>query len=95
SPNQGYNFTAKGFYNIKDSTGNALSTDIDLKKSQINIIDRFLSDLFTNISGEATGNLSISGDINAPTLRGNIKLRKAGMKVNYTQVYYTIDSAEI
>lgn len=51
--------------------------------------------MFTNISGEATGNLSISGDINAPTLRGNIKLRKAGMKVNYTQVYYTIDSAEI
>ena len=95
SPNQGYNFTAKGFYNIKDSTGNALSTDIDLKKSQINIIDRFLSDLFTNISEEATGNLSISGDINAPTLKGNIKLRKAGMKVNYTQVYYTIDSAEI
>ncbi|MFW1549772.1 hypothetical protein ACEV73_23525, partial [Vibrio parahaemolyticus] len=47
------------------------------------------------ISGEATGNLSISGDINAPTLKGNIKLRKAGMKVNYTQVYYTIDSAEI
>ncbi|MEL4441861.1 hypothetical protein AAEH88_21880, partial [Shewanella algae] len=67
SPNQGYNFTAKGSYNIKDTTGNALSTDIDLKKSQINIIDRFLSDLFTNISGEATGNLSISGDINAPT----------------------------
>ncbi|MEN9598318.1 MAG: hypothetical protein RL596_629 [Bacteroidota bacterium] len=95
SPNEGYNFTTKGSYNIKDSTGNAFTADINLKKSQISILDRFLSDLFTDIKGEATGNLSIHGDINAPALKGDIKLINAGMKVNYTQVYYTIDSAVI
>jgi hypothetical protein len=55
----------------------------------------FLNSLFTDITGHATGDLKISGDLNAPDLLGKIKLRKAGMKVNYTQVYYTIDSADI
>ena len=95
SPNEGYNFSAQGSYNIKDTTGNSFKTTIDLRKSQIGIVEQFLSSLFTNLSGEATGNLTISGDLNSPNLLGNIKLINGGMKVNYTQVYYTIDSANI
>ncbi len=95
SPNEGYLFSAEGSYNVKDTTGKSFNTNIDLEKTQIGIIQQFLSGLFTNISGEATGKLSISGDLNAPNLIGNIRLRKAGMKVNYTQVYYYIDSAII
>ncbi len=95
STNKGYDLTAKGSYNLKDSTGKSFNTDIQLNETKINIIERFLSDLFTNISGEATGNLSISGDINAPNLLGKLMLKNAGMKVNYTQVYYMIDSAAL
>lgn len=95
SPNEGYNFSAEGSYNVKDTTGNSFTTTIDLKKSQIGIVEQFLSSLFTNLKGEATGNLTISGDLNSPNLKGAIKLTNGGMKVNYTQVYYTIDSALI
>jgi autotransporter translocation and assembly factor TamB len=95
SPNEGYNFSAEGSYNIKDTTGKSFTTTIDLKKSQIGIVEQFLSSLFTNLKGEATGNLTISGDLNSPNLLGTIKLINGGMKVNYTQVYYTIDSATI
>ncbi len=95
SPNEGYQFSAKGKYNIKDSTDQAFSTDIHLDNSKIDILHMFLSNLFSDISGFATGDLRISGDLNAPDLFGQIALRKAGMKVNYTQVYYTIDSADI
>jgi len=39
--------------------------------------------------------LSVSGDPKSPTLLGKVKLLNAGLKVDYTQVYYTIDSANI
>ena len=95
SPNEGYHFSAEGSYNIKDTTGKSFTTDIQLDNSKIDIVHRFLSDLFTDMKGQATGTLKISGDLNAPELRGRIHLHKAGMKVNYTKVYYTIDSADI
>ncbi|MEO8173051.1 MAG: translocation/assembly module TamB domain-containing protein, partial [Sediminibacterium sp.] len=95
SPNDGYHFTANGKYSTKDTTGKSFTTDIQLANSKIDILHKFLSNIFSNISGQATGDLKISGDLNAPDLLGKIKLRKAGMKVNYSQVYYTIDSADI
>ena len=47
------------------------------------------------MKGQAKGKLSISGDPKSPTLLGKVKLINAGLKVDYTQVYYTIDSANI
>lgn len=95
SPNDGYRFSASGNYNVKDTTGKSFKTDIDLANSKIDILHKFLNTLFTDIRGQATGKLTIKGDLNEPDLLGRIKLRNAGMKVNYTQVYYTIDSADI
>ncbi len=95
SPNEGYNFSADGSYNVKDTTGKSFITRIKLNKSKIGIVERFIADLFTGLSGEATGDLTISGDLNAPGLNGTIELKNGGLKVNYTQVYYTIDSALI
>ncbi len=95
SPNEGYHFSAGGSYDIKDTTGKSLSVDLQLDNSKIDILHKFLSNIFTDIKGQATGKLNISGDISAPDLLGRISLRKARMKVNYTQVVYTIDSADI
>ncbi len=95
SPNDGYNFSIAGLYDLKDSIGNPLNIDLKLNNSKIDILHKFLSDLFTDIKGRATGTLTISGDPKAPNLAGRVKLKNAGMKVNYTQVYYTIDSADI
>lgn len=95
SPNPGYHFDAEGSYNLKDTTGNSFTTTIQLDHSQIGIVEQFIGDLFTQLSGEATGKLTISGDINSPALIGDIHLRNAGLKVNYTQVFYSIDSANI
>lgn len=95
SNNEGYQFSAKGSYDLKDSTGQSFTTDIALQNSKIDFLRMFLSDLFSDIKGQASGNLTIKGDLNAPDLLGRIQLKNAGMKVNYTQVYYTIDSADI
>jgi hypothetical protein len=95
SPNDGYKFTARGSYNLQDSTGKSLNTDLQLDNSRVDILNRFLGNIFTGIKGQATGDLNVRGNINSPDLLGKVKLRNASMKVNYTQVSYTIDSAEI
>ncbi len=95
STNESYQLNAKGSYNLKDSIGKPFYTDIQLANTKINILHRFIGDLFSDITGNAKGNLIISGDPNSPDLLGEISLSKGGMKVNYTQVHYFIDSALI
>ncbi len=95
SPNQGFDFSAKGSYNLKDSIGNPLSTDIHLNDTKVGLLNQFLTGIFSDLSGQAKGKLSIGGDPANLTLSGRVKLFNAGLKVDYTQVYYTIDSADI
>ena len=96
SANKDYHFESDGSYKTKDTTGSPLAVNIQLTDStKVEIVQQFLGDIFSNISGKAIGNLSISGDPSAPDLSGKLKLLNAGMKVIYTQVYYHIDSAEI
>ena len=95
SPNPGFDFSAKGAYNLKDSVGNPLRTDISLKDAKVGILNQFLKGIFSELSGQAAGNLFIGGDPANLTLAGRVKLRNGGLKVDYTQVYYTIDSADI
>lgn len=95
SPNKDYDFNANGSYNVKDTTGQSFNTDINLNETKIDIIESLLTGLFSDLSGMAKGRLNISGDLNAPILLGDISLRNAGLKVEFTQVSYTIDSAEL
>jgi hypothetical protein len=95
SENEGYHLKASGSYNVKDSIENPLKTDIILENTKVNILHRFIGDIFSDITGTAKGNLSINGNPNSPDLLGKLSLRKAGLTVNYTKVHYTIDSAEV
>lgn len=95
SPNPDYRFAASGNYNLKDSSGNALFTEIDVSDTKIDFLRYFLSDLFSDMRGKAQGKLIVRGDPSSPDLLGDIRLINAGLKVNYTQVYYTIDTATI
>jgi hypothetical protein len=95
SNNEDYKFKTDGYYNTKDSMGNALYVNTDLSDTKINILERFLGDVFTDVSGKATGKLIVSGNPQKPELSGKIKLKNGGVKVNFTQVYYNIDSATI
>ncbi len=95
SPNEPYNLSIEGFFDTYDSTGSPLSTTLRLKNTRMGFINRFLSAVFSDIDGYATGDLKIIGNMNRPQLLGKIKIRNAGMKVNFTQVYYNIDEADL
>ncbi len=93
SDNEKYNFTAEGVYNIKDSTGSPLYNIFHLNGTKVTLLNEFLDGLFANVTGYATGDLIMKGQLNSPDLLGKVSLKDAGLTVKYTQVRYTIDSA--
>lgn len=94
SDNEKYVFAIDGIYNKSDSSGIPFKTKMELKNTNIALLNQFLSNVFSNISGFATGEISIEGNPKSPDLIGHVKLTNAGITVNYTKVHYTIDSAE-
>ena len=95
SPNEPYNLAIEGLFDTYDTTGAPLATTLRLNNTRIGFINRFLSSVFSDIDGYATGDLKVIGNITRPQLLGKIKIRNAGMKVNFTQVYYNIDEADL
>jgi hypothetical protein len=96
SDNKNFNFDIKGLFAKADSTGNR-EMDIvgNFKNTNINFLSNYLSGIFSDISGFATGNLRITGATNKMKWLGRMQLDKARLKVNYTQVYYNIPTATI
>lgn len=95
SPNKDFNFTAKGSFDLKDSVGLPLNTSIHLVHTRIDFLGEFLKGIFSGLDGYAAGDLTISGSPQSPDLLGKVKLTNGKLKVDYTQVSYKIDSAEI
>ncbi|HEY2727287.1 MAG TPA: translocation/assembly module TamB domain-containing protein, partial [Parafilimonas sp.] len=85
---------ANGSYNTKDSTQNPLETSIALDHAKVGILNSFLGTLFDDITGFATGNLAIHGDLKSMSLTGKVHLDSGALTVKYTKVRYTIPSAD-
>lgn len=95
SPNTDYDFNIKGSYDTKDSTvTNKLNTDIVFNKTRIKPLQKYLKGIFSDVDGIATGTLKVVGN-DSVNLIGNVLVKNAGLLVDYTQVYYIIDSAQI
>ena len=96
STNEGYNFLIDGIFDVKSNSTTPINTTINLKNSKIDLVQKLVGyDVFTNLSGFATGKLNVKGTPSELDLFGNVKLQKASLKVNYTQVKYFIDEANI
>lgn len=94
SENENFNFDIQGLLAKADSTGNReLNIGGDFKNMNVSIISRYLSGIFSDISGQATGNLRVTGFTNKMKWLGRLQLNDAKLKVNYTQVTYSIPQA--
>lgn len=61
----------------------------------IKIIERFVGDLFSEINGYVTGPIQMTGPLDELNFSGKLKLHDGGLKVNFTQCYYTIEDTYI
>jgi len=95
SPNEKYRLAAKGTYNTKDTTGSPMNNEIVLNNTKLTLVKEYLAGIFSDIEGYANGTIHVTGSPSKPVILGSVKLREAGMRVDYTQVYYKIDSAEV
>jgi len=62
---------------------------------EINILDRFLGTLFTDIQGYLTGDVDLQGAFNNLSVTGKGRLRDAGLRVIFTQCFYKIQDTYI
>jgi len=80
--------------NLKDTATN-LQVHSRLTNFQLNLLNRFLSTIFSDINGYVTGNLDFIMENGNKSVTAKARVHDAGFKVNYTQVSYKIDDTEI
>lgn len=68
---------------------------IQAKTYPLNILQRFIGTLFSDIQGYVTGNFDIKGEFDKLSVTGKGRLQNAGLKVNFTQCFYKIEDTEI
>jgi hypothetical protein len=90
--NELYNFTASLAYRATDSSSNQLKGTLNLNHANIHVIEKYLSEIFSGLNGDATGQLNISGTSKSPKLTGSIKLNNATITVNYTRSRYIFEN---
>ena len=62
---------------------------------KIDLLEKYLGGIFTNLTGNASGNLHIVGPASHLLYLGTVNLRNASLKVAYTQCTYKIPTATI
>ncbi|MGN6249273.1 MAG: translocation/assembly module TamB domain-containing protein [Ginsengibacter sp.] len=95
SNNNLYNFSGDFAYRFNDTTTNQLSGSVVLNNSGINILQNYLSTVFSSLNGRATGKLNISGKASAPKLTGSVKLDSTALVIDYTQCHYRLANGSL
>lgn len=96
SDNPQYNFDLEGLFNLLDSTRRQdMDLKINLQHTSIHLLERYMTGIFSRMSGEATGVLQVVGGFNNLKYLGSIELKNGGLLVDYTKCYYKIPGATI
>jgi hypothetical protein len=88
-------FELEGQYNYKDSSEKQLMTSIKGKKINLSLLEPYLSDVFSQLEGEATTDLVISGGPNNRKIIGNAMINNGILKSEFTQVRYFVKQQPI
>jgi autotransporter translocation and assembly factor TamB len=94
SRNAGRSFLIKGIAGLSKEN-NQLAATVDLNGASIDPLNRYLGDYVTDLSGLATGQLTVSGTTAKPSVKGKVQLDSAGIKVLYLGTYYKIPRLNI
>lgn len=94
SNNKLYNFIGDFGYHPKDSL-NQLKGSVVFNNTEIHVLEEYMSGIFDNIYGKATGILNISGKLSDPKLTGSVILNDTHLKVDYTQCLYRLENNSV
>ena len=80
-----------GTYEIGHGVDDYLNFDVKLNHTQGIIFEPFINDLVSNIKGNVSTNLKISGPPSWPQINGEIILSDASVTVNYLKTAYKVN----
>lgn len=96
SENNNYNFDLNGFINTADSTGTGIDLTTHIKdRTNIHLLQKYLSGIFSHLKGFATGDLRVVGKGKNLKYLGDLTVTDASLMVDYTKCTYHIPKAEV
>ena len=96
SDNLHYKFDGQALIHTSDSTTETpIDITADVGDMRVDLLEKYLGGVFTNLTGEATGKLRITGPASHLLYLGTVNLHDASLKVAYTQCTYKIPAATI
>ena len=81
--------TLAGTYNPIDS--GQLQLLANFQKANIDVVEPFVEDFFSEIRGLASGEFSVTGTLGAPVLRGEGTIADGHLKINYLNTQYQVN----
>lgn len=72
------------------ATNKALAATVDLNGTSISLLEKYLSGHVTELTGTATGKVTVGGTTDRPSVKGQLKLDTVGLTVNYLGTHYQI-----
>ena len=82
-------FSLKGSVYLKEPDPH-LDFYVTLKNLNLKMIAPFVSDVMSGVTGLVSGELKINGALDKPVMKGKLNLMRAGLKINYLNVPYSL-----
>ncbi|HWB94945.1 MAG TPA: translocation/assembly module TamB domain-containing protein, partial [Puia sp.] len=95
SDNKNYHLDGNALINLDSAAGPPIDITTDVADMKIGLLEKYLGGVFTNISGNVSGKLHITGPASHLLYLGTVQLHDASLKVAYTQCTYKIANATI
>lgn len=81
-----------GIYAFGKDTEDNLDFDVKMNQTEAIIFEPFIKDLVSDVKGNISTNLKLSGSPSKPKLNGDVTLVNTGVTVNYLKTAYTVNS---
>ena len=81
-----------GIYAFGQNTDDNLDFDIKMNQTEAIIFAPFIKDLVSNVKGNISTDLKLSGKPSNPQLNGSLTLENTGVTVNYLKTAYTVNN---
>lgn len=91
--NDEFNFA--GNYNLKDSTDNAMEINFTSTKFDVNNLEPYLSNIFSDLQGNVIADLKVTGGSKHQYLTGSVQIEEGSLKVKYTNCKYKFTNETI
>ena len=82
-------FGVAGSISTSKNTNN-LNIDVVMNETELSVVEPFINEYVSNISGKASADLKIRGSLNEPAINGYLTLKSAGLTVNYLKTQFKI-----